>query len=342
MKAIIMERRGEYAALLREDGVFVRERVDGAVGETVELTAKAAALPRRRSAWLRGAVAAALALSVTGGTLGYMGGTASAYVSLDVDEDSSIELTINHFGRVIAVNALDEDTRELAESVSGEVRRRSAENAINITVERLRERGCFDGQDGALIVGVATDSERRSAELREIVERTVERGGERTAYVAETSRAERAQAMEQKVSAGRFGYERDHREHDARTEGNEGRNKPAPAVTEASERPEPPAVPAQGAETEVPAGTPQRPPQPTREQPAQESGDPVREQPAQESGDPVREQPAQESGDPAREQPAQESGNPAREQPAQEGGQLPQDSVQPMPEPGGQPELRRP
>ncbi len=211
MKAIILERRGAYAALLCEDGTFEKRRVEGAVGETVELSAETAAFPaRRRSRWLRGAVAAVLALSLTGGTLGYMGNTASAYVSFDVDEESAIELTINHFGTVIAVDALDENTKELAESLSGEVRHRRAEDALDVTMERLHDRGYFDAEDGAVIVGVSTDSDRRASELKGFAERSVERAGGPPAYIIETSRAEREQARGEHHSAGRFGFERDH------------------------------------------------------------------------------------------------------------------------------------
>ncbi|MCR5826554.1 MAG: hypothetical protein K6G54_08295, partial [Oscillospiraceae bacterium] len=208
MKAIILERRGEQAAVLCTDGSFRTERVSGEVGETVELTEKTVAFPRRRS-WTRNAVAALLALTITGGTLGYMGGTASAYVSVDVDEDSAIELTINHFGRVIAVSALGEESEELARSVSGEVRNRRAEDAINITMECLQDKGLLGEEGETVIVGVATDNERRAEDLKQIVERTAERDGARPVYVSETSRAEREQAMERSVSVGRFGFERD-------------------------------------------------------------------------------------------------------------------------------------
>ncbi|MBE7004753.1 MAG: hypothetical protein E7425_10845 [Ruminococcaceae bacterium] len=213
MKAVILERRGDYAAALCEDGTFVKTRQAGEVGETIELTAEIVAFPKkRRSRWMRGAVAAMLALALTGGTLGYMGGTASAYVSLDVDEDSAIELTVNHFGRVIAVDALDENTRELAESLSGEVRRHRAEDALNITMERLHDRGYLGAEGGAVIVGVATDDGRRAKELRGFAEHSAERFGEKPAYIFETSRSERTRAMDEHHSAGRFGFERDHKE----------------------------------------------------------------------------------------------------------------------------------
>jgi len=230
MKAIIMERRGEEAVVLCEDGTFVKTRHAGAVGETIELAAEVVAFPTgKRRRWMRGAVAAMLALSLTGGTFGYMGSTASAYVSFDVDEDSAIELTINHFGRVIAVDALDENTKELAESLSGEVRRHRAEDALNITMERLHDRGYCGTEDGAVIVGVATDDGRRATELKEFAERSVERVGEPPAYIFETSRAERRQAMDEHHSAGRFGFERDRKEPPVWGGGNpEPHGEPAP------------------------------------------------------------------------------------------------------------------
>ena len=211
MKAVILERRGDYAALLCEDGTFVNRRVAGEIGETVELTAEVVALPQKRKhRWMRSAVAAALALAVTGGTLGYMGGTASAYVSLDVDEDSAIELTVNHFGRVIAVNALSDDTAELAKALTGEVRHKKPTDALEHTMKRLREEGYLGEQDAAVVAGVTSDNAGRAAELKQSVENAVGEGTE--LYVSETSRDERRQAMDDRRSAGRFAFERDHGE----------------------------------------------------------------------------------------------------------------------------------
>ena len=141
MKAIILERRGDEAAVLCEDGTFLNRRVSGEIGETVELNAEVVALPvKQKNRWMRSAVAAALALAVTGSTLGYMSGTASAYVSLDM-EDSAIELTVNHFGRVIAVNAVSEDAKDLAESLSAEVKHQPVEKELNHTMVRLHDEG---------------------------------------------------------------------------------------------------------------------------------------------------------------------------------------------------------
>lgn len=170
MKAIILERRGDEAAVLCEDGTFVNRRVSGEVGETVELGAEVVAFPAKKKArWIRSAVAAALAITVTGGALGYMGGTASAYVSLDV-EDSAIELAVNHFGRVIAVNAVSGDAEKLAESLSAEVKHQPVEKALNHTMIRLQDEGYLGDENDTLIAGVTSDNTKRAAKLTRTVE----------------------------------------------------------------------------------------------------------------------------------------------------------------------------
>lgn len=197
MKAVILERKGGYAAVLCRDGRVVRTRCRGEVGQCVEVASG--------GRWMRGAVAAMLALALLGGTFGYMGNTASAYVSLDV-ENSAIELTVNHFGRVIAVRPLDDDVRALAEELIGATKNRPVEDALTYTFDVLRERGCGDAP---LIAGVTTDDPRHGEALRAMVERSAERFGGNGAYVAGITRSERDRAWSEHISPGRFGYERD-------------------------------------------------------------------------------------------------------------------------------------
>ena len=241
MKAIILERRGDEAAVLCEDGTFLTRRVSGEVGETVELSAAVTAFPKKKR-WMRTAVAAALALTVTGGTLGYMGGTASAYVSLDV-EDSAIELTVNHFGRVIAVNAVSEDATELAQSLSAEIRHKPVRDALDRTMTRLRDEGYLAGTEQAVVAGVASDNTRRKAELAQTVTDAVDT---QLFAVTESSRAEREQAHEQHMSVGRFGAARDHVELPA------AKDNRAEARSEGTPQP---SMPVNGKESNVPADT---------------------------------------------------------------------------------------
>ena len=328
MRAIILERRGDEIAVLREDGMFARARHAGEIGETIELPETAIAFPKKnRDGWMRGAAAAMLALTLTGGTLGYMGGTASAYVSLDVGEDSAIELTINHFGRVIAVSALDESAQALAESLSGEVRHHRAEAAFDITMTRLQDEGYLDDESSSVIVGVATDNDKRASELRELAEQSIGRGGAHPAYVSALSRAEREQAKEQNISAGKFGFTRDHRGLPAQDDG----------IAETDTKTEQstlPAIPANRTESGVSDAQPsQNDAQDTQEQSSQDIGQSIQERnrPPQSSERPAPEQsqPPQSS-----EQPAPEQSQPPQssEQPAPEQQQPPQDGDRPAPD----------
>lgn len=251
MKAIILERRGDEAAVLCEDGTFLNRRVSGEIGETVELNAEVVALPvKQKNRWMRSAVAAALALAVTGSTLGYMGGTASAYVSLDM-EDSAIELAVNHFGRVIAVNAVSEDAKDLAESLSAEVKHQPVEKALNHTMVRLRDEGYVSSEGASVVAGVASDNTRRKEELTRTVTDAV---NGQLLIVTESSRAERAQAMEQHVSIGRYGAERDHMElPDAAKQAEEQQEEATPQTEPAIPASEPVEMETQESQTEQPA-----------------------------------------------------------------------------------------
>lgn len=354
MKAIILERRGDEAAVLCEDGTFLNRRVGGAVGETVELSAETVAFPtRKKNRWLQSAVAAALVLAVTGSTVGYT--TASAYVSLDVEE-SSIELTVNHFGRVIAVNAVSEDAAELAESLSREVRHRSAADAIERTVEHLRDEGRLDDEDATVIAGVTSDNAKRKAELKELVECSVERGGGATAYVSEASRAEREQAREQHVSAGRFGFARDHggfAEEQGPAETRDAAAEPAAPASGYEELPTPqepqaeerawdtPQPNGNDARAETRTGDGQPAEEPRHEPPAQSGAQPAQptEPPAQGAEPPVQNaEPPAQGGEAAEREPERAPEGESRPEPpaAQEREAIAQPDGAPAPE-GQQP-----
>ena len=62
MKALVLEKRGERAAVLREDGTYTTTKQPCEIGETIELNAEIVTLPRRRKTWARAAAGAVLAL----------------------------------------------------------------------------------------------------------------------------------------------------------------------------------------------------------------------------------------------------------------------------------------
>jgi len=204
MKAIVLEIKDGTAAVLREDGAVVKTRQSCQVGETIELQGEIVPMPvRRKRKWVRSAVAAALALVIAGSSYTYTTAVACSYVSVDAEE-SSLELSVNRLGRVISVQAMNEDSAALAESLRGEVRNKKVEDALSQTVARLADEGYLDEEGATLVAGVTDGNARRSADLARTVERSMGFDGERVQlYTLEISPDERREAREMADAAGR-------------------------------------------------------------------------------------------------------------------------------------------
>lgn len=235
MKAVILEVRDGWAAALREDGVVVKTRHAGTVGETIELSEKAVSFPALRARVLRGAVAAILALAITGGTYTYTNVAAASYVTLDTEE-TSVELSVNRMGRVVGVRALDDASAELARELLPDVRRKSVEDAMDAAMAHM---------PGApvLIAGVIGETEARGAQLHEEIERGMERHAPDGMewFAVELSRDDRREAGAHDMSGGRWAFEH----HGGMWHGDDGRPVPPPDW----KSPPPPPPPADGKNT---------------------------------------------------------------------------------------------
>lgn len=205
MKAVILEIRDGLAAALREDGVVVRTRADGAaVGDTIELKTETVVLPSRRRRIARTAAAAMLVLVLTGGSLTYMGNTASAYVSLDTEE-VSVELSVNTFGRVIGVRALDDASGETAKALARELHNKPMDAALDAARERL-----CGGEERAqtVVAGVTAGNDNRRSELKSAVERSFgQDGGAVRLCALSMTPQERRDADAHSMSPGRYAME---------------------------------------------------------------------------------------------------------------------------------------
>ena len=248
MKAIILEVRDGYAAVLREDGLIVKTKQLGEIGTTIELSEKVVQFPSRGRRMMRTAVAAALTLAVTGGAYTYTNVAEASYVTLDTEE-TSVELAVNRMGRVVKVRALDEDSAELARELAADVRRMKVEDAVDAAMTRL-------GGASTVVAGVTGENEKRSADLQEAVERGAERRerGDMELVTLEISRDERRAAGERDMSAGRWAFERDggrwqERAEAERTDTPEAEKTEEPDDFDEPERDDRPAfAPEQGAE----------------------------------------------------------------------------------------------
>lgn len=209
MKAVVLEIKNGVAAALREDGVVVKTRQPCEVGDTIELQSETLRFPARKKRWMRTAVAAVLALAITGGSLGYTTATAYSYVSIDTEE-SSLELSVNRLGRVIGVRAVDEASEELAEDLRTDLRHMRVEDALDHTMETLRARELPPEGEWPVLCGVTGGDDRQASELNEALERCAGREdmeGIRL-YMMDVSRDERQEAFRSEQSGGRYAFDR--------------------------------------------------------------------------------------------------------------------------------------
>ncbi len=169
MKALIVEKRGNYAAVLREDGIFEKIHNDGQVGERIILSNENKPIKQRRNK--TGFIAAALltCLIMTGSAF-YMTIPASATVTLDTGE-VAVEVEINRIGRVIGVDALNENSTEEANQLEAVLKGRKTENALEKAMLYLEE-NCVQNREGKSISTVViARSEKQAGHIEESVSR---------------------------------------------------------------------------------------------------------------------------------------------------------------------------
>ena len=209
MKAIVLEIKKGEAAVLREDGIVVTTRQACRVGDTIEVPDRVEVRPARRFGRLtRVAAVAVLALVIAGSTFGYMSVSASSYVSVDAG-DTSLEFGVNHFGRVISVEGLDEDSAQFAEEIRGEIRHRRFDDAVSCTMERLEDRGSIEGIGAdQVIAGVTSQNANQRDALTQSLQNIVPKDGHGPKiYTVDVTVQERDEAREHKQSPGMFAFE---------------------------------------------------------------------------------------------------------------------------------------
>ena len=212
MKAIVLEIRDGEAAVLREDGVVVRVRQNCRVGDTIDVPERIEenrrVLKSRFTRLSRAVAMVLVTLLIAGGSFGYMTVSASSYVSVDAG-NASLEFSVNHFGRVIAVNALDEESEELAAELGSELKNRKFDDAMDVCVARMEERGMLSETDERHIIAGVCGSERQRGELQEGLAQSFGRGeGEGGRFVMmDVSPEERKEAQGMHQSPGMFVFE---------------------------------------------------------------------------------------------------------------------------------------
>ncbi|MCR5145296.1 MAG: anti-sigma factor domain-containing protein [Lachnospiraceae bacterium] len=144
MKAVVLETKNGYAAVLADDGSVYKIKKDCLVGDEIQITSKD--IRNGKSKTIRTitrSAAAILAILVVAGGY-YTTSTAASYVTLESD-DAQIKLSINYFDRVIDVETTGEDSEAITQDLlDNGVRMEKVTDALEKTTKVMEDRGLIE------------------------------------------------------------------------------------------------------------------------------------------------------------------------------------------------------
>ena len=164
-KATVLEIRDGHAALLREDGIFVKQRNRGyKIGDVVML--------EEQSFWAKRKIVASIAAMMlvtflSGGMVAYA--RPSYYVS--IDSNPSILLEVNMFERVLKAEALDPAAVDVLEGLKLE--NMNVEQAVDEAVGRMSEMGYLQSSENNVLVTATAENQVKAEKLVEKLEKSV-------------------------------------------------------------------------------------------------------------------------------------------------------------------------
>ena len=205
MKAIVLEKKNDTAAVLKDDGTVVKMRhCSYEVGERFEYR-KGLSLNKPLGAMI-GAMAAVV-LMAYGGNYYY---NVQAYSYVTLDATSSIEYTLNRRNIVTSVTALNEEAEAVVEQL--DIAGKPLSEAMEETFEVLSGMEYLTGSDGYVLVSVQSKDQNRQTGLKNDAENCLaklQENGTETVIV-EASDEDRREAKDLGISTGR--YEIEHKE----------------------------------------------------------------------------------------------------------------------------------
>ncbi len=201
MKAVVLEIKGKYAAVMNSDGTVVKIKNRGYhVSEEIFLEQK-----RITAVVAMRIMAAAAVLMLCFGGFGYYDHYLVAYAYVTVDVNPSIEYALNKEYQVLKVSALNEDAELIVQELSQDgIRGTTLETALKKTREHLYADGYLvEEEENVMLLSVASDREEMRADLRDAVGRYVELD-KLEVCVVDTDLRERKEAIEHAMSTGRY------------------------------------------------------------------------------------------------------------------------------------------
>jgi hypothetical protein len=187
MKATVVEIKDGFAALIQEDGMFVKVKSRNLmIGDVVTMRENTSRKTGRLCAMV---AAAAMFVAMIGGVSAYA--IPSYYVSLDVNP--GILMEVNLFERVIGMDAANEDAKAVLEGL--ELKNKDVEDAVAMAVDRLVELGYLvEGETGNVLIAATAKNEDKAEKLADKLQVAAEEAIEENGVEAE-------------VEAGAVGYE---------------------------------------------------------------------------------------------------------------------------------------
>jgi len=162
MKAVVVEIKNAYAAILSDDGCITKViNKNYTIGQVIEMEEKKAKRVSRKILAMAISATAVFAL-FTASAWAYF--TPYYYVSLDVNP--SIEYKVNRFDRVIGVDAVNGDGQEILNNLN--LQNQNIEDAIEDTINQLATEGYLGGtEEGGLVIATYCDNEQDRDRLRD-------------------------------------------------------------------------------------------------------------------------------------------------------------------------------
>lgn len=166
MKAVIVDRNGNDAVALRDDGRFVKLKNENyRIGQQITLKSQTIRFPKQAAI----AASAALVILAGSGFGRYTWSNPISYVSLDVNP--SIAYSLNEFNRVIAVNGMNDEGVAVVDAVGSSLKNVDITTALTITVEQLSTEAYLDAENtNYMVIGVYSDKDSRADALMTTVD----------------------------------------------------------------------------------------------------------------------------------------------------------------------------
>ncbi len=205
MKAVILECRDGYCAVLKDDGTIEKIRMHGIVGQEIDMPAVRGKTRVQKFPIRRVAAAAVALVAMAAGALSQI--QEYSYVSVDVD--ASVEYSLNRMDRVIKVKPLNKKGEELAATMKkAGVTGSTFDKAVKKTAAVLQEDGYVASTDSGVIVAVSSRSEKKSDNLAKVAADVLVNDDVKTA-VETISMEDRKEARDSGISAGRYAVTKD-------------------------------------------------------------------------------------------------------------------------------------